>query len=186
VVVPNGIYHVAPRGNDGRDIYDDDVDRSRHLSLLARAAREFRWRVLGYCQMTNHFHLLLRVQECNLSEGMQQLLSQYARYWNRRHGHTGHLFRNRFTGKLVESEQHLVAAACYIDLNPVRARMKFRPEQWPWSSYRAHAGLDRAPEFLALGEFHKLLGSTPSEASAAYRRLVQFGLDPVSDAGFEP
>jgi hypothetical protein len=80
----------------------------------------------------------------------------------------------------------MVATACYVDLNPVRARMKFRPEQWPWSSYRAHVGLDHAPEFLALGEFHKLLGSTPAEACAVYKRLVNFGLDPVSDTGLEP
>jgi hypothetical protein len=64
--------------------------------------------------------------------------------------------------------------------------MKFRPEQWPWSSYRAHAGLDHAPEFLAMGEFQRLLGTTPAEAATVYRRLVQSGLDPVSDAGVEP
>ena len=177
VVEPNGIYHVAPRGNDGRDIYMDDVDRRWHLTLLQRVTTEFRWLVLGYCLMTNHFHLLVRVPYANLSEGMQVLVGEYARHWNRRHGHTGHLFRNRFKDRQIKSERQMVRTARYVDLNPVRAKMQFRPEQWPWSSYRAHIGLEHPPAFLALGEFYRLMGyTTPAESAAAYKRLVQLAL----------
>jgi REP-associated tyrosine transposase len=184
-VEPGGFYHVTSRGNDGRVIFLDDVDRARHLSLLATAAERHRWIVFGYCQMTNHFHLALQLAEHGLSAGMQELLGGYAREWNRRHGHTGHLFRNRFESKPILSERHLVATVCYVDLNPVRARMKFRPEQWRWSSYRSHVGLDHAPRFLALGAFHELLAPTPARARHVYKRLVRDGLVPVSDTGFE-
>jgi REP element-mobilizing transposase RayT len=177
-VEPGGFYHVTPRGNDGRDIFDDtdEIDRRRHLVLLERTVRKHRWTVLAYCLMTNHFHLLVQVPEQNLSVGMQELLGEYARFWNSRHGRSGHLFLNRFSCKPVLSEQHLLGTARYIDLNPVRAKIKFRPEQWIWSSYRALVGLDHAPPFLATSALLELFGPTPAKARAAYKQFVQKGL----------
>ena len=186
IIVPDAIYHVAPIGNDGRGIVVDDHDRVRLLALIERAARQHRWIILGYCLMTNHFHLLLRVGESGLSAGMQAILGDYARFWNRRHGHAGHLFRNRFSMVDVLSERHLLASVRYIDLNPVRAGMRSNPEDWPWSSYRSHVGLDHGPRFLSLSDFLPLFGSTPAQARRAYRRFVQEGLGQVSDADFEP
>jgi len=116
---------------------------------------------------------------------MQEGLGEYARYWNRRDGHSGHLFRNGYDSKAIKSESHLVATVRYVDLNPVRARMTFRPEQWRWSSYRCHVGLEHPPSFLAIGAFHALLAPTPSGANRVYRRLVRDGHVPVSDAGFD-
>jgi hypothetical protein len=116
---------------------------------------------------------------------MQELLSRYACYWNQRHGHTGHLFRNRFYSKRVSGEAQFLNTACYIDLNPVAARLRQRPDQWRWSSYRAHAGLGHPPRFLANAEFLKLVGATPEKAKAAYRRYVFETRKAVSDTGFE-
>jgi REP element-mobilizing transposase RayT len=138
-VEPGGIYHVAPRGNDGRDIFVDDHDRCVYLELLERVTRKHGWAVLGYCLMRNHVHLLVQVRDSNLS----------------------------------------------VDLNPVRARASFRPEQWRWSSYRAHIGLDHAPPFLALSAFLQLYGPTPARARAAYKRFVQEGQVLVSDTGID-
>jgi putative transposase len=181
LVEPGGFYHVSPRGNDGRDIYVDELDRRRHLALLERASRKYGWVVFSYCQMTNHFHLLLQVPNDGLSRGMQEVQSEYARFWNSRHGHTGHVFRNRFECEAVLSERHLIATARYVVLNPVRARMKFRPEQWRWSAHRALLGLDHAPSFLAVSAFLELFGPTPAQARKAYRRFVQEGHGSVSD-----
>jgi REP element-mobilizing transposase RayT len=177
LVESGGFYHVTSRGNDGRDIFDDtdEVDRRRHLALLERTARKYGWIVFAYCQMTNHFHLLVQLADGRLSAGMQELLGEYARSWNRRHGRSGHLFRNRFSCSAVESEGHLIATARYIELNPVRARMKFRPEQWAWSSYRAHVGLDHAPAFLATSALLQLFGPTPAKARETYKRFVRDG-----------
>jgi REP element-mobilizing transposase RayT len=182
-VEPDGIYHVAPRGNDGRRIFLDDHDRRVYLELLERVTRKYRWEVLGYCLMTNHTHLLVQVPDANLSPGMQELSSEYSRRWNRKHGHYGHLFQQRFTSRTVRSESHLIAAARYIDLNPVVVRVKFRPEQWEWSSYRAHVGLVHPPPFLELATFLPLFGPTPAKARAAYKAFVQEGRALVSDTG---
>jgi len=117
---------------------------------------------------------------------MQGVLGGYARFWNRRHGHAGHLFRNRFSMVDVATERHLLAAARYIDLNPVRAGMTADPEGWEWSSYRSHVGLDHGPRFLSLAEFLPLFGSTPAKARSAYLRFVKNGSGLVSDTDFEP
>jgi REP element-mobilizing transposase RayT len=185
LVEPGGFYHVFPRGNDGRPIFtenDGHLDRRRHLTLLGRTARTHGWKVFGYCQMTNHFHLLIQVDEdARLSAGMQVLLGEYAKFWNSRHGHSGHLFRNRFGYEPIESESHLLETARYVELNPVRAGVKNRAELWPWSSYRAHAGLEHPPPFLATTALLELFGPTPAMARQAYRRFVQEGHVQVSD-----
>ncbi len=183
-IVPGGVYHVSPRGNDGRDIFVDDADRAHFLGRVARVVRKYGWIVLGYCLMDNHFHAVVLVPEGNLSAGMQELLSGYARWWNDRHGHFGHLFRNHFDHRSVRSQRHLIATIRYIDLNAAKAGMVAHPEDWPYSSYRAHVGLEHPLSFLAQNEFLKLMGPTPDKARGAYRRFVREGRVPVSDTGF--
>jgi hypothetical protein len=140
--------------------------------------------VNAYAVLTNHVHLLVQVPECGLSEGMRDLLGGYAHWWNLEHGHYGHLFHNRFKAQPVLSDRHLLATARYIDLNPVRAGIVKRPEEWTWSSYRAHAGYEHPPRFLASRELLELFGPTPALARRAYRRFVSEGHVPVSDTGF--
>ena len=180
-VEAGGFYHVSPRGNDGRAIYTDDFDRMRQLALIGRTARRHGWTIFAYCLMTNHFHLLLQVSEGGLSAGMQEVLGEYARFWNRRHGHSGHVFRNRFSSSMVASDRHLMAAARYIDLNPVRANLTEHPEQWRWSSYRALIGVDHAAPFLGVSALLQLFGPAPTRARQAYQLFVQEGHARVSD-----
>jgi hypothetical protein len=135
--------------------------------------------------MPNHVHLLIRVPASGLSEGMQELLSGYATFWNHRHGHTGHLFRQRFFSKKVTGESQLVTTSCYVDLNPVTARLCRRPEHWKDSSCGAHLGLTEPPPFLANEEFLDLIGPTREKACDSYRRHILRAGNPVSDAGFK-
>jgi putative transposase len=169
---PGGIYHLISRGNDGRLIFTTKTDRERFLKGLDTVVERYNWVVFGYCLMDNHVHLLVQVPEDGLSDGMRDLLGGYARWWNNKHGHSGHLFRGRFWDKHVRDEWQLLSTACYIDLNPVRAKLKRRPEQWVWSSYRAHAGLVHPLKLLANAEFMKRWGPTPDMARSAYTRFV--------------
>ncbi len=122
--------------------------------------------------MDNHVHLLLETPNENLSEGMQQLLGQYAQGFNRRHGFDGHLFQGRFDSRLVASNWHLLELARYIVLNPVRARMRATAGEWAWSSYRAAAGTTPAPKFLTLDWLLAQFGRDRAAARAAYTRFV--------------
>ncbi len=107
---------------------------------------------------------------------MQWLNGRYARRFNRRHKRKGHLFQGRFHSVLVEKETHLLELTRYVVLNPVRAGMVERPEEYRWSSYRATAGLEAAPEWLATEWILRQFGSDPGRARAEYAGFVDAGV----------
>jgi REP element-mobilizing transposase RayT len=180
-IVPGGIFHVTSRGNDGQPIYLDDHDRAAKLAILDRVVRRFGLVVLTYCEMTNHDHWIFQDVFGRLSDAMQALNTAYSRRTNRRYGRTGHLIRNRFDARLIETEAHLLQACRYVVLNPVRAGMRATPQGWPWSSYRALAGLEHPPAFLTGSELLRLFSPRPEVARREFRRYVRQGLVPVSD-----
>ncbi len=180
VVEPGGIYHVTTRGNNREQVVSDDRDRALLLAAINQATRRYGWIVLAYCLMTNHFHLVVQVPLCGLSEGMRLLNGGFARRMNARHGRVGHLFQNRFFANQIKRDAHLLEACRYVVLNPVRAGLCERPEEWPWSSYRACAGLELAPPFLAVDALLGLFGTRPRQARREYRVFVRNGLVPVS------
>jgi REP element-mobilizing transposase RayT len=151
------LWHITSRGNDRADIYRDDDDRYRWLRALTRAVDLNAWNLHAYVMMDNHFHLLLGTPERTLSRGMQQLNGGYTQAYNRRHRHIGHLFQGRFGSEPIETEAHLLEVSRYVVLNPVRAGLVNDAADWPWSSYRATAGLSAAPHWLqtewTLGHF---------------------------------
>ena len=115
-----------------------------------------------------------------LAKGMQHLNCGHARRMNRKHGRTGHLFRNHYSWWPVETDEHLNEAVRYIVLNPVRAGICTKPEQWPWSSYRAAADLELPADFLALSDLLGIFGIYPGRPPplAAFRDFVAAGQRP--------
>jgi REP element-mobilizing transposase RayT len=87
--------------------------------------------------MPNHYHLVVATLRSNLSDGLHRLNGVYAQRFNQRHKRTGHLFGDRFSSHVVDSEDHLAAACEYVLENPVRARLCERADEWPWSASRA-------------------------------------------------
>ncbi len=168
------IWHVTSRGNERREIFRDDEDRERFLTILGRVVQTFRWRVHAYVLMGNHYHLLIETPEPTLSRGMRHLNGVYTQRFNRRHGRVGHLLQGRFKAILVEKEAHLLELARYVVLNPVRAGMTTTAGQWRWSNYRATAGVGPAPGWLerdwTLAQF-----APPREARRRYRAFVAQG-----------
>ena len=102
------VYHVTSRGDRREDIYLDDDDRQEWMAVLSLACARFNWVVHAFCQMTNHFHLLVETVDGNLSAGMRQLNGIYTQRFNRRHGQVGHLFQERSKAILVQTEAHLL------------------------------------------------------------------------------
>lgn len=178
---PGGIYHVTSRGNDKGTIFFDDVDFMTFLLMLERVSARHAWTVYAYCLMTNHYHVVVQIRDCGLSEGMKELNGGYARRTNARHGKRDHLFRNRFSLRTIGDDAHLRESCRYVVLNPVRARLCARPQEWRWSSYRACAGLDFAPPFLAHDALLRLFAYRRAGAVRAYRTFVSDGRVQVSD-----
>ena len=142
-----GLFHVYARGNDKRPIYRDDHDRRTYLRILRGSVRHFRWRLLAYCLMDNHVHLLIKTREPNLGVGMGRLHASYAQSFHSRHGSTGHLFQGRYGSVRIKSDEQLWTAAVYIAMNPVEAGLCRRPDDWPWSSHSMVVS-DTAPDWL--------------------------------------
>ena len=172
---PGGIYHVTARGNNKAALFVDDGDRHIFFELLARVARRHGWLVLAHCLMTTHYHLVIQVPTDGLSAGICLLNGAYARKANKRHGRGGHLFHDRFRSVSIARQEHLLEACRYVVLNPVRAGLCSSPEAWPWSSYRACAGIDLAPGFLADAELLGLFNRRADRARRAYQAFVSEG-----------
>jgi REP element-mobilizing transposase RayT len=176
---PGAVYHVTSRGDMREPIYRDDADRLLQLDVLATALDRFDAQVLAYCQMGNHYHLVLNTRQGNLSRLMRHLNGVYTQGFNRRHGLVGHLFQGRFKAILVDRDAYLLALCRYVERNPVAARLVQVPDAWPWSSCQAHLGQVPTPPWLdSQGLYGHLLGQAPRtlaqqrRAQALYADLV--------------
>jgi REP element-mobilizing transposase RayT len=172
--VPGGIFHVTDRGNRRQPIFLDSEDRSRFLGMLDDLGRERGWIGYAYCLMPNHYHLLVETPEGDLSAGMQWLNGRHALDFNGRHGFDGHLFKGRFYSGQVVGDWHLLELSRYFARNPVNAGLCRRPQNWPWGSYRAVAGLEaaRTPRFLDIRRVLRMFGSDLTSARRRFRMFV--------------
>jgi len=180
-----GVRHITCRGNRRQPIFVDDYDRERFLVLLAKVSKKLGWRVIAYCLMTNHVHLVIDVPALTISRGMQILNGQFAQAFNRRHGYVGHLFQGRFHDVRVDTEAYLLQVSKYVVLNPARAGMVQEAVEWRWSSHRAVLGKVQPPPFLdvrwTLGQFARRV----ELAREAYADFIAAGERALDEARLE-
>jgi putative transposase len=172
--IEGAYYHVGTRGNNQRDIYTDDLSRLIFLLMLQRLAKDHGWRVLAYCLMINHYHLVLQLGAGGLSRGMQSLNGGYARTFNARENRRDHVFGRRFWSRELGDADDLLRTCAYVDLNPTRS-FGVAPEDWSWSGYRAAAGLDSAKGFHKVGDLWQLISPQPRTSMDAYAALIATG-----------
>jgi REP element-mobilizing transposase RayT len=172
IQTPGTTLHVITRGSDRQRMFLDSRDYERKLRMFGAAVQSEDWIVLSYVLMPNHCHWLFRIGTAGVSNGMQWLNGGYSRATNQRYGRSMHLFRNRFVSYVIEAETHLFECLRYHAWNAPKAGLCAHPSDWPYSSYRACAGLDLAPPWLAKDEVLGLFDADPSEAAQAYRGLV--------------
>ena len=191
VVIPGFPHHVTQRGNGRQRTFFEDGDYALYLNLLAVAAERARAQVWAYCLMPNHVHIVLTPEDDQgLSRTFGELHRRYTGFINARRRTTGHLWQGRF-GSVAMDEAHFVTALRYVALNPVRARLVERAEDWAWSSTRALiAGADDhvvtvAPALERVGDFAVFLGEEFDEALsyAALRKAESVGR-PVGSAAW--
>jgi putative transposase len=139
--------------------------------------------------MGNHYRLVQCTRSGALSRLMRHLNGVYTQAFNRRHGLVGHLFQGRFKAVLVDTDHYLTALTRYVERNPVAAGLVEQPERWPWSSCRAHLGLEPAPLWLAVDALHGfMLGrdavTSSDRATAIQRYATLVGTSQEDDASF--
>ncbi|MEP6471659.1 MAG: transposase [Acidobacteriota bacterium] len=172
---PGALYHVTSRGHERGTIFRDAHDRRHFLNLLASVVLDQAWLLHSYCLMGNHYHLLIETARATLSRGMHSLNARYSQHFNQRHERAGHVLEGRFKAILIQKEAHLLEIHRYIVLNPVRAGIVDRPEDWPWSNYRATSGTIAYPPWLEVGSTLALFSAFGSGATGAYVRFVAQG-----------
>src|SRR6478736_7985558 len=175
-----GTYHGMNRGNRKALIFEDNHDRRRFLQILVEASDTYRVKVLGGCQMGNHFHLVVVTPEGNLSEFMDQLQGRFARYSNLRHARVGHVFQGRFRHVCIEHDIHLLTALCYVFINPVSAGLARNLEDYKWSTYAATAGYAPSPAYLDLEWLEVLFPAGSFEESRRRFRQVMADGKPIT------
>lgn len=182
LTLPDYPHHLIQRGNNRQPIFINPQDFERMLALLAEQARQWGVALHAYVLMDNHFHLLAMPTTAEaLPKMMQAVGRSYVRYFNQRHNRTGTLWEGRYRSTLIESERYLLACMAYIDLNPVRAGRVAQVSDWPWSSHNHYTGL-RQDKLVTAHALYWLLGNTPFAREAAYRDVVQAGLDADTQA----
>jgi putative transposase len=127
------LFHVTSRGVDGSFIFRDELDRGRFLWQLQEVSERFGWRVIAWCLMGTHYHLVIEADQEQMTLAVHRLNCLYAMYVNRRHDRRGHLFENRFSSWVVRDHAHLVNTIAYVLNNPVREGLCLQAADWPWS-----------------------------------------------------
>jgi putative transposase len=172
---PGALYHVSSQGNGRQDIFLSDQDRRYFLDLLEECCARFNIEVHAYVLMGNHYHLLLKTHDANLSKAMHWFITSYTRRFNLLNKKTGHLFQGRFKSIIVENDAYLLRLSCYIHRNPLRAGIIERLADYPWSSYRYYAYKQKAPDWLTTDLVLNQING--SDRNRVYRQKVQQYVD---------
>ncbi|AKU20517.1 transposase [Massilia sp. NR 4-1] len=174
---PGALYHVTARGVRRSHIFVDERDYLKWQALLAETVERFNLVVHAFCQMPNHYHLLVETPDGNLAAAIHFLNGVYAQHFNRRQDLVGHMVQGRYHAVLLQKQAHLLELARYISLNPVRACLVDHPRNWRWSSHRAMLDSGTRPSWLntewLLGQF---AGKEQGSAARLYEEFVVAGI----------
>ena len=173
VEYPGAFYHVINRGNAGEKIFKSQSDKKKFLEYLQKAVDRFSIIIHTYCLMSNHYHVLIETPQANLGVAIQWLNVSYATYFNRKRQRSGHLFQGRFKALLIEADEYLKELSRYIHLNPVRANIVAKPQDYAWSSYPAFLKKNEGPEWLETGRILGYFGKRKKEAIKKYINFVE-------------
>jgi putative transposase len=176
--IADATYHVTARGNRGAAIVRDEADRKFWVALLENVEAAYEVVCHMYCLMTNHFHLLVTTPAANISASLQCLNGEHAQWFNWRYGLKGHVFQRRFWSETVDDDAYFAEVSRYVALNPVRAGLVTRPEQWRWSSLAATLGLTPAPSFLTSERVLAQFSDDVPEARRVFGEFVGAGAQP--------
>jgi len=168
---PGAVYHIISRGNERRKIFLNDEDRLKFLDMLADYHDRLGILIHCFVLMDNHYHIVMETPKGNLLKVMHGLNSGYTGYFNRKYNRTGHLFQGRYTAVIVDKENYLLELSRYVLLNPVRAGITEKPEEYAWSSYAGYIKANRSKPWI---EYSSILGMSGEEkvSRRKYKKYV--------------
>ena len=144
IILPNTPHHIVQRGHNCETVFVERQDYLYYLDTLKEWKQELNVNVYGYCLMTNHVHLILDAKDepANIGKLMKRLAGRQTRYVNYQEKRTGSLWEGRYKSSPIETDTYLLACHRYVERNPVKAGVVEHEQDYEWSSYRQHAGLE--------------------------------------------
>ena len=139
------VYHIIIKGIDDGTIFYDNEDRNVFLNKLEITKKKFKYKILSYCLMSNHVHLVISIENENLSKGIQSLIIRYACYFNRKYDRKGPFVQNRFNSKKIENQRYFLEVCRYVHRNPEKAGIE-KTDKYRWSSYQEYIGKEKIIE----------------------------------------
>ncbi len=176
VEFPGAVYHITSRGNERKSIFRDDTDRLNFVRILEDYNDRYGILIHSYVLMDNHYHVILETPKGNLLKVMHGINSGYTGYFNRNYHRSGHLFQGRYKAILVEKDVYLVELSRYVHLNPVRAKMVNKPEEYVWSSYRSYIGKVKKNKWIEYSWILSKFGKYMKKAMGKYKEYTEEGL----------
>jgi putative transposase len=184
ITLTGAFYHVTARGNEGRKIFLSQTDFTKFLSYLTDAAHKYGVVLHGYTLMDNHYHLLVETPKANLSAFVHLVNSAYTTYFNLKRKRTGHLFQGRYKSIVIEKDPYLLELSRYIHLNPVRAGIVQKPEDYALSSYRSYLR-PREKTIVSRELVWGMISADRKEAPRRYKGFVELALSKTPPNPFE-
>jgi putative transposase len=184
ITYPGALYHVTARGNERKKIFLSSADYAKFLSYLTQAVHKYGVILHAFVLMGNHYHLIVETPDANLSAFAHAVNSAYTTYFNLKRKRAGHLFQGRYKSILIEKDLYLLELSRYVHLNPVRARIVEKPQDYALSSYRAYI-LPREETVVSRELIWGMMSAEKKEAPAQYKDFVESALVEAQPSPFE-
>ncbi len=186
LIVPGAVHHIMARGIEGRDIFNDDEDRTFFLSLLSDTVTRCGYKCYAWVLMDNHYHFLFRVNEYPLGEVMRRLNSRYATWYRKRNTGWGYLFQDRYKSIVTQDQGYIEQLVRYVHLNPVRAdicRNMEELDEYPWSGHATLMG-NRECLFQNTADILRRFNTKEKTRVAGYRKYIASGIIKEEEGDF--
>lgn len=152
----SGIYHVLLRGINKQLIFEDDEDCKKYLQVITLCQKKGEFKLLVYCLMGNHLHLLIKEEKENLEQIFKRIGVRYVYWYNKKYNRLGHLFQDRFKSEPIEDDSYFLTVLRYIHQNPIKAGLCKNMTQYKWSSYHDYlSGTGITDTEFGLALFHE-------------------------------
>ena len=168
-------YHVTARGNEQKRIYFNKTDYGKFREYLEGAREKYGCLIHVYVFMTNHYHMIIETPNANISKIMHFINGSYTTYINKKRDRSGHLFQGRYKAILIDRDNYLLELSRYIHLNPVRARIVEKPEEFLNSSYASYIG-NRKDTMVYHEQLLQMISNNKKSAPKLYKKFVESGI----------
>lgn len=170
--VDNGIFHITSRGHNRYKLFHSPEDYNVYRHILKRHKKRFHFYIFNYCLMSNHPHLLLRIEQGEeLPRLMQGINQSYAKYYKKVYGLVGNLFQGRYNSEYIDKDSYLLECARYIERNPLRANIVKELSEYPYSSYNFYA-YGKKDDIITINLLYETLAKSSNKRRRLYRDYI--------------